>query len=449
MRRTPATLLSAVILGAFLSVGSASAAHAAFGSPAEVPDCPLGARDFVEYDGLLYFWAEVPGDSDEGIPRGIYSFDGTTCTLINDDPSAGPTEFYEALEYNGVLHLVGYNSESGEGGGPGVAGYAPYSFDGTTFELLLGDGIPERPDEECFNMVLFDGELYCTAYNGSGSSFPLYSWNGTSWTDHFADGLGDVPENMVSEAVLFDGVLYFVAGDTDVYSLYSYDGTTFTLRAPADEDVEGVFVFDGRLFVVHDDGPDEAFFEWDGTDLTLVPGSTFDDIEDEFIVYNGSLYFNGEGLSDDDEYLYRFNGTTFERVTGGLTGNAIPDDPENFVVFDGQLLFTADGLVNNSIFAWNGSAFEVVSTDPTDMEDPIVYQGLLYFAAEIEANQGDGQGDEIGDTFFVLQPSVPEAAPELADTGVDATAFGLGAAALIALLAGIAVLARRPASAPR
>jgi hypothetical protein len=440
MRRTPATLLSAVILGAFLAAGSATAAHAAFGSPTEVPDCPLGARDFVEYESLLYFWAEVPGDPEDGNPRGIYSFDGTTCTLVNDDPDFGPTEFYEALEFDGLLYLVGYNSESGEGGGPGVAGYSPYSFDGTTFELLLGDGIPERPNEECYDMVVFDSELYCTAYNGS--PYPLYSWNGTTWTDHFADGTGDVPVSMISESVLFEGLLYFVAEDGGGVSFYSYDGTTFTLLAEADDDNQGVVVFDDRLFVVQDVGPDAAFFEWDGTDLVQVPGSLFDGINSDFIVFDGYLYFAAD--NGDDDFLYRFDGSTFERVTGGLDEGSIPNDPDDFVVFDGQLLLTADGEVENSIFAWNGSAFELVSTDPTDMTDPIVYQGLLFFAGEV-----DGSGEEAPDTFFVLAPAVPEAAPELADTGVDATAFGLGAAALIALLAGITVLARRPAVARR
>lgn len=308
MRRAPATLLSALVLGAFLSAGTATAAHAAFGSPVEVPNCPTDPNDFVEYDGLLY--------------------------------------------------LEGYNPSAPEGGGPGVSGYASYSFDGTSFELVLGDGIPERPDEECYNMVLFDDELCCTAYNGNPD--PLYSWNGTSWTDHFADGAGDVPENMRSQAVLFEGVLYFLAEDS---------------------------------------------------------------------------------ISGDD-YLYRFTGTTFEQVTGGLTGDSLPQNPSDFMVFDGQLLFIADGLIENTVYAWNGSAFEIVSTDRLNMDDPIVYQGVLYFAGEVAGSEGDFR-------FFELQPAAPDAAPELAETGLGATVFGLGAAALVALLSGIAVLIRRPAAAPR
>lgn len=414
MRRRTPRFLTAAALAVGLSVVGAAPAQAALATPAPVAGCPVNVFSLFEYDGTLYF----TGDSSESYSA-IWKLEGTSCVQVTPTEMFS-VEIFDTLEYNGALQTATTIDSS----------YGHYTFDGTTLTPVVAGG--DSLDEECFNMVLFDGEMYCTAYNGGGGDLPLFSYDGTDYTNHFTSGAGNIPTRMEGRPVVYDGLLYFAAENAiNELRLYRYDGTTFfqlSVVLLSDE----LFVHDGELYFAAANGLASAVFRSDGITATELPGSDLGYDDMEFVSYLGDLYFRAD--NGDDDYLFRWNGTAVERVTGGLVGNDVPDDPENPIVFDGLLLMNADGPdTTNVLYAWNGSTWSVVSATARNMESPLVFDGALYFSSDLPSGEGERVLWRLGTTS-----ATPE--PELADTGTAGDGSTLAVIAGLMLAAGAAVL---------
>src|SRR5690606_32239650 len=102
------------------------------------------------------------------------------------------------------------------------------------------------------------------------------------------------------------------------------------------------------------------------------------------------------------------------------------------------LYFNADGAEDNTFFSWDGTVFTLYPL-PYDMEDPLVYKGVLYFNGE------PIDDDDAPEYLYSLRTS---AVPALADTGLSVSMpLGLAAAVVLAGAGVLAVVAARRGSA--
>lgn len=199
----------------------------------------------------------------------------------------------------------------------------------------------------------------------------------------------------------------------DFYQVACTEGSTVkqvTNLGPGGSNIGEMRSFQGDFFFsATDDAVGWEVFKYDGTSVTQVTnlepasGSAY---PEDFVVYDGDLYFSARGA--EGRQVYRYTGTNVERVTtiGGTDVEA-----REMLVHDGELYFVAQSP--SAIFSFNGTALDRKDIIRRDGTDPLIsdlesYNGNLFFSADA----GNGNGRQLnrydGSTYTELYVATPD-----------------------------------------
>jgi hypothetical protein len=152
--------------------------------------------------------------------------------------------------------------------------------------------------------------------------------------------------------------VYFKA----IGELWETDGTeTGTIKVSSANSVSPVgnfYGWNGNLFFEGDDGTnDDQLYVYDPTADTLtnisnISGNNHDPAD--YVEYNGYLYYSGQDKDDNDNHLFRTNGTTIEQLDTTIK------DIDDLVVYNNKLYFEGDnGTDGNELFTFNPATLSI------------------------------------------------------------------------------------------
>lgn len=361
----------------------------------------------------------------------------TTPPAIVAGAPENPTEF---TEYNGLLYLAGIAE--------GDIYDTLFSFDGTTFTQ-----VPNSPIGIA-QMYSYDGQLVIEAVddiNAPPVDYSLYTYDGSTFTQF----VGFTSPNGFTEA---GGVLFFGATVGGNQGLWQYTGGTASAvpGGNVDLDANHLSEFNGSIYFSAEINPttDKLFTYNPATPATpaaAVPGSP--DGPGPIAYYDGTGYLPANGG------LYTFDGTTFTAVP-------VPVSPFALTPFEGALYFSGfDGTDYASYYLRDGVTTPVTGPG-TETEHYFEYNGSLYYGAfsdigiSLAAISGGVATIVPGDTAYpgafvlfqgklyfnsfgsTIQMYVLTSTPALASTGVDPRMPALLALVLLGLGAAVVVRAR-------
>lgn len=219
-------------------------------------------------------------------------------------------------------------------------------------------------------------------------------------------------ESILSEMVAFNNKLFlymnYSTDDATIGNeLYEYDPSTdsFTLIKDITNDATDSGI--SNLIVVGNEVYFEAFsgvlWKTDGTTLGTVPVTAAASLTGVTSLYNwnGKLYFEGDAGAGDQLYVYDPVGDTLTNVsnlTGGTNGTTDNDhDPSDFVELDGFLYYAGEVAndTNQYLFRTNGVTVERLNSTIFDIDAIAVLNGKLYF---------EGDDATIGNELYTLDP---------------------------------------------
>lgn len=388
----------------------------------------LASNRLKEWNGYLFYWDRSGGSGS----RNLYSYDGVTERLIDNEPSfiaftlaegVGDSLYYSKggsslRATNGLaaddsdflpsstattgsetyfisgLKVFDYNAgdpteigDLAQASGSMVAvGSDVYFTDsenlfkisGGAFLVETNNLTSATSDAAPNNLIVFEGNMYFEASDGSTTN--LYVSDGTEMGTEVV--VGATP--MGDRTAELNGLLYYETGG----SIYSFDGTTQTLIQPSPTGTTGMVASGSNIFIT-DNTLDPELHVFDGTNapvkLDLVPGSGGSQPTNLYDV-DGTLFFVASDPSIGQRGLWKSDGTpegtevVFSRTQGGL---------ENVHVFGDSLFFTAFSSIPNEYNLYTSDASGEVSKIRT------VTQGLQYPMVAFEGDVYLGFGNSL------------------------------------------------------
>ena len=396
-------------------VGTAGAAHAslpilppappsspAYSAPTPVAGAPEAPWGGVEFQGKLFVNAQDANGSDR-----LYSFDGSTFTLISDQI----TDPYDLTVVGDALYFSGTASNGNS---------VLYWYDGSRVDST---GISSTASGRTISA--YDSHLMVS--NPEAGEYRLYDLDNGGLTD-----LGTFES--ITSMVTYGNEFYFAGNPDGSYArMYEYDAILLVDLHPVD--FYAPLVWNDRLYL--------SFAAQNYGLYTLLPPPdwSLNPATNPLVEYAWQLTDAGDrmyfrGSNTVDSVLYSFDGNTATELTGS------PSNPENLTMYNGSLICTgnATGLSACSVsetscglpggtFAYDGTRFTTIGGIPNSTGAFVTFQGRLYFT-----DNG---------VWKYIEPA------SLADTGLDvASAASVGALGALAIALGtIIVVLRRPARA--
>ena len=226
-------------------------------------------RSMVEYNGLLYV-----GLKNKTCGGEIHAWDGNSWTQIVDGGITGPanTTIADLVPWRGLLYVFTWN----------VDGFEIYTYDGSSFDCIVGDGAPnpgglDKPTNDgamgvyVYNDRLYVGtadyyqgaDLYRTddglnwvklAHNGLNDPMQMYFWRmmeyrgdlyvGTFRKDHWLKTILDEPH-------LRGARLYRIDPDENIVELVGTNGLVMGggFEDPQNYGIRTMNVFQDKLYI--------------------------------------------------------------------------------------------------------------------------------------------------------------------------------------------------------
>ncbi len=214
-------------------------------------------RDLVDLNGTLFFTAT------DGGTRNIYSYDGSTISLLKDIPAGMSGSSPAGLTVAGGK--IYFRANKDVSNPYGIGGYEPWVSDGTadgTFKIADINPVTDTGSDPA-SFTEFDGMIYFTADDGTHGR-ELWKTDGTAGNVTLVKDIaaGADSSNPLGLTV-FDGLLYFTATTPESgFELWRTDGTEAGTIRVADINVGGgAALSDGclhpsgqHLFLRADDG---------------------------------------------------------------------------------------------------------------------------------------------------------------------------------------------------
>ncbi len=284
------------------------------------------------------------------------------------------------------------------------------TFKGNSFRLVQDVNIGGSGSNPS-NIFEFNGNLYFTGTDGTGTELWQYNGDSISLVDEIAISGNAILSNEFYE---FDSAIYFSANDgLNGFELWKYDGDTIVMvdntSEFGDANPNKLITFDSTLYFRADDGfITYGLYKLDsaGKPELVKNGKPFTSNGGiDYIVFDNELYF----VLDDDTVgveLWKTNGDTTMLVKDiNPLGSSTPSE---FIIFEEEFYFTADNGTNGTeLWKISGdSALMVIdlfsgvgSSSPLDFT---IFLNKLYFTAHVNPF-----GRELwyfdGDTFVLTQ----------------------------------------------
>ena len=331
--------------------------------------------DFIKYNDKLYFSAD---DGENG--RELWVSDGTSegTNLVADinsgtgrygEPSGSfPNDF---IELNGKLYFSADDGENGR-----ELWVSDGTSEGTNLvaDINLGSSYGYANSSDPSNFTKFNNKLYFSADDGENGRELWVSDGTTGGTNLVADiypGIDNYGDAYGSQLPLYEdftefkGRLYFSAVDGENgRELWVSDGTSegTNLLKDINPGSDGSypsnpFEFNGKLYFAADDGSETGNELWvsDGTsegtqlvaDINPNRISSYPDYytgsnPDNFVEFNGKLYFAADDGSETGNELWVSDGTSEgTQLVADINPGADDSYPSGFTVFNNELFFRA------------------------------------------------------------------------------------------------------------
>jgi len=220
------------------------------------------------YNGILYAGLSMAGE--------IYSFDGTTWTLVGNVGSLALT----MQVYNGLLYIGTYQPAK------------LFTFDGTTLTDLSIGTITSHPVTHIGAATIYKGKLYIGATNETVATY-VFSFDGTTWSTVRVGS-----ENIIHSMTVFDGNLLVGTQNNINGTVLKYDGTNWNIFYTAN--TTGVFSllpYKDKLYIGTTDGKITTASTTINTDLSILitprnKTAAFHIFSDSIDDFQTSLKFN-------------------------------------------------------------------------------------------------------------------------------------------------------------
>ena len=203
-----------------------------------------------------------------------------TMGFSSANDSIGGTK-YSIASFNGSIYM--------SIGGSGIGGV--YKLTGTTFNQVYD----AYQDTHCYNLKVFNGYLYVTAYQRL-----VKSSNGTDWTEFAYDvnKRHQIPGIMV----IFDNKLFIPGAISNNYKTWTYDGTTLVEYANGFSDAVVMKTFENDLYGLANLGDYYLhLIKWNGSswdDVATVGDGKY--IQCNMYEYNNKLYLSAAHIPDEN-----------------------------------------------------------------------------------------------------------------------------------------------------
>lgn len=322
--------------------------------------------DFFEFNGYLYFIASSGAYSEN---RELYRTDGVTVELFKDiapgNLSGFPQGTYpQFVVMNGKLYFFATNTGSNSQN-------SLWQTDGTAANTINVSNVKfsDFGDPSKKSVIVYNNELYFSGYENLG--FELYKFNDVSNTTSLVKDLspgtnGANPRHFA----IFNNELFFSAYTPSLGGarhICKTNGTTLGTTDVIDSSLfsnnpNGLIVVNDKLIYVafnpNTNATDLFKCEYNVSlsiyEVSLIkhfnPGPSVTPLNSaqEFILYNGNVYFstseNSDYLNGSVRQVYKTDGTTsgtIKAITINATqiGSASGAFQRNFFIFNGKLCF--------------------------------------------------------------------------------------------------------------
>jgi hypothetical protein len=199
--------------------------------------------------------------------------------------------------------------------------------------------------------------------------------------------------------------LYFRGTESGTQKLFKLDATdkAVAIDTSAVGPVQSIIgAFEEKLYIETEDQDGNSIaMMYDGTTLTKMP--TFPGYNPDFedgLEYNGKWYFEAEDESDGNNYIYRVDGATVEKVNVGTANAPVYLESADLLgVFDGKLMLGANDPTYNggtrTFSVWDGTTLTAKNGTidyqgtPTLRKFPypsagLAFQDAFYFGSTFE-----------------------------------------------------------------
>ena len=227
-------------------------------------------------------------------------------------------------------------------------------------------------------LIVYNGKMYSGQMGGR-----VYAFDGLSWISTNLETLTGSAD--VLSLTRYKGKLYAGLGSAVGASVWSYDGTSWSISKQFDQTTQAVAVYaltvyNGKLYAGTGRGAlnqEARLFEYDGNTWTqrfvLAKDGAYSLME-----YNKELYIGfGGGDSATDGVIYKGDGVTFSPV-----GFASQYYVYSLGVFNGVLFAGEGGLAGGSgdVYYWDGTVWTLNLDNASTIEirSFYPYKGKLY-----------------------------------------------------------------------
>ena len=257
------------------------------------------------------------------------------------------------------------------------------------------------PNSDPGNYIEYNGKMYFNANDGdnTGTDKELWVSDGTPENTMLVYDIqpgankGSNPQQMF----VFNNRLYFQANDGTSTQWWRYDGTGIPIKItnlngggfatptfPIVDEANSIVYFQANngkneLHVLNTD---------ETVDIIDINATDHGYIGNQAILFNGNLYFQGDGGTNGDE-LWVSDGTIAgtSLLKDINTAPAANSDPETFAIYNDKLYFVADPGTGTQLWVTDGTpegtmmAAEPVAAGEGLLDDLYAYNGKLYFSA--------------------------------------------------------------------
>ncbi len=268
-----------------------------------------------------------------------------------------------------------------------------WSWDGTTWEQIGGDGLNSSWADQTFEAVYSltsDGTNVYAGLGATAGDAEVWRWNGSVWNRIGGDAINSSWAVSTFEVVYsmsyFGDTLYAGLGSTaNDAEVWSWNGSTWT-KIGGDSLNSGWTTNFEYVYQMTNDGTnlyaglgltagDAEVWSWNGSAWTRIGGdavnsswanSTFETVTG--LLYQGSTLYVGLGSNAGDADVWSYTGGTWTQIGGdGLNSSWAVSTYEGVYSLrgDGTNVYAGLGATagDNEVWSWNGSAWTKIGGD--------------------------------------------------------------------------------------
>jgi hypothetical protein len=273
----------------------------------------------------------------------------------------------------------------------GISAYKIATWNGTSWaslsnaDTLLNNAT--NANNGFTSMSIYNGSLYVSGWDSYDSTsqigaYHIAMYDGSNWLSVGSGLNGPAYSMIVYNGELYVGGDFTIAGGVSVNNIAKWNGTNWTAVGNGINNsnsfaVNSLCVFNNDLYAgTLNFSIDNYLFKFNGTTWDPIVGAAGDRVN-SMAVYNGELYIGGSSMGIA---ILKWNGTSLLSVGSGIQGGV-----NTLHVFNGELYIggnfsTAGGYSANNVTKWNGTSFSALDSGTNGTVESIASISNILFA---------------------------------------------------------------------